>query len=222
MENKKSKPYFIEVYTAPGALKNKYKFVLEATTVQQLKALVKEKLIAKKELENDTPFALKDADDFELASDDEVEDVVPDSKLRIYPHNSQPVAVPPVVVVQSLPPQQPGVVPSVVSVPAPAAGTEDKLVAKNGILDISKLTIPILPPETKHRLHLRCPQIRKTVIELPFEPSLDSYLDLSRYIVSALGLQPQLKVLLYNKKGQPFFYNLDLMHQRLPKLDLSE
>jgi hypothetical protein len=27
---------------------------------------------------------------------------------------------------------------------------------------------------------------------------------------------------LYNKKGQPFFYNIDLMHLRLPKLDFSE
>ena len=28
--------------------------------------------------------------------------------------------------------------------------------------------------------------------------------------------------MLYNKKGQPYFYNLDLMHRQLPKLDFSE
>ena len=71
-------------------------------------------------------------------------------------------------------------------------------------------------------MQLFCPQIRKTVIEMAFDEKIDSYLDLSKYIVSSLGLQPDLKALLYNNKGQPFFYNLDLMHMRLPKLDFSE
>ena len=37
-------------------------------------------------------------------------------------------------------------------------------------------------------MKLKCPQIRKTVIELAFDENLDSYLDLSKYIVSALNL----------------------------------
>lgn len=72
------------------------------------------------------------------------------------------------------------------------------------------------------RLRIHCPQIRNTIIEIPFEPSLDSYLELSRYIVSQLGIDKSLKALLYNSKGQPFLYNIDLMHSHLPKLDFSE
>jgi phosphopantetheinyl transferase len=60
------------------------------------------------------------------------------------------------------------------------------------------------------------------LIELPFEITLDSYLELSNYIVKNLGLDPKLKSILYNKKGQPFIYNLDLLYTRLPKLDFSE
>jgi len=95
-------------------------------------------------------------------------------------------------------------------------------VAKNTVLDLSKLVIPVIPAETKMRLLLHCPQIRNTIIELPFHPALDSHFQLSKYIVSQLGIEPSLKALLYNSKGQPFLYNLDLMHTRLPKLDLSE
>lgn len=70
MESKTSKPYFIEVYSAPNTLKNKYKFVISANTVKELKETIKDKLVNKKELENNTEFAIKDSDDFELASDD--------------------------------------------------------------------------------------------------------------------------------------------------------
>ena len=45
---------------------------------------------------------------------------------------------------------------------------------------------------------------------------------MSTSIVSQLNLDCTLKALFYNKKGQPLFYNLDLMHTRLPKLDFSE
>ena len=71
MEASSPKPYFIEVYSAAdNTLKNKFKFVLNAHKVKELKTLIKEKLIAKQELEADTPFTIKDNDDFELASDD--------------------------------------------------------------------------------------------------------------------------------------------------------
>jgi len=106
--------------------------------------------------------------------------------------------------------------------PSVAVAPNDKLVSSNTILNLSKLTIPILPPETKIKMLLRCPQIRKTIIELPFDDSLDSYLDLSKYIIGNLNLDSHLKAIPFNKKGQPFFYNLDLMHTRLPKLDFSE
>lgn len=71
-------------------------------------------------------------------------------------------------------------------------------------------------------MKLICPQVRRTVIELPYDLNLDSYLDLSRHIVATLGLDNDIKAILYNSRGQPFLYNLDLMHTRLPKLDLTE
>lgn len=96
------------------------------------------------------------------------------------------------------------------------------LVTKNSILNLANLNIPLVGPETKIRMKIFCPQIRKSLIEVPFDESLDSYLDLSKYLIRRLGIDPHLKAILYNKKGQPFLYNLDLMHMRLPKLDFSE
>lgn len=89
-------------------------------------------------------------------------------------------------------------------------------------MDLSTLNIPGIGPETKIVMKLFCPQIRKSVIEVPFDDSLNSYLDLSKYLIRRLGMDPNLKAILYDKKGQPFLYNLDLMHARLPKLDFSE
>ena len=57
---------------------------------------------------------------------------------------------------------------------------------------------------------------------MPFDIGVDSYLEFSTLIVSKLGLDSKLKALLFNKKGQPLIYNLDLLHSRLPKLDFSE
>lgn len=190
MEAKKAKPYYIELYnTSTNTLKNKFKFVLEVKTVKELKELIKEKLIAKNEFDKDTTFAIKDADDFELASDDEIDDVVPDAKVRVYPKvsGSSPI----------IPPQPPVQVSAPVAVqnsqsPPPQAPVavlkNNDLVSKNTILDLKNLSIPILGPETKYKMHLYCPQIRKTVIELTFDEKIDSYLDLSRHIVHSLGL----------------------------------
>lgn len=146
--------------------------------------------------------------------------------MRVYPKVNAPVIVPPPVIA-SLPVQAPSiVVPPVVApsvpVPPPVLVVPDNLVTKNSILNLSQFSIPVLGPEIKMKMQLNCPQIRKTAIELPFNDNLDSFLDLSKYIVNKLGLDPQLKAIIYNKKGQPFLYNLDLMHMRLPKLDFSE
>jgi hypothetical protein len=65
MEAKKAKPYFIELYVdQEKEVKNKFKFVLAATTVKELKELIRDKLISKKELEPDIEFTIKDNDDF--------------------------------------------------------------------------------------------------------------------------------------------------------------
>ena len=73
MDSAKSKPYFIELYSSKdNSLLNKYKFVLAANKVNELKDLVQEKLITKNQLTKDSKLSIKDVDDFELASDDEV------------------------------------------------------------------------------------------------------------------------------------------------------
>jgi hypothetical protein len=58
--------------------------VLEAQKVGELRDQLKLRLIGKKELEADSEIAVKDNDDFELASDDELKDVLPDCKVRVY------------------------------------------------------------------------------------------------------------------------------------------
>ncbi len=50
----------------------------------ELREELRLKLIAKKELEADSEITVKDNDDFELASDDECKDVVPDCKVKVY------------------------------------------------------------------------------------------------------------------------------------------
>jgi hypothetical protein len=70
MQAPKSQPYFIELYSEDKTLKNKFKFVLAVNTVKELRQLVCDKLIAKKEIDADTKVSLKDNDDYELASDD--------------------------------------------------------------------------------------------------------------------------------------------------------
>ena len=145
MEAKKAKPYFIELYnTSTNTLKNKFKFVLEANTVKELKELIKEKLIAKNELDKDTAFAIKDSDDFELASDDEVTDVVPDAKVRVYPKviTTSAIVPPPSPAQVTVPVAQPSV-----QSPPPASSTishDLNLVCKNTILDLKNLSIPML------------------------------------------------------------------------------
>lgn len=94
---------------------------------------------------------------------------------------------------------------------------------KSSLLDLSTFTIPMIGQDVKHRLRVRCPQIPKTgVIEVPVSEAVASFWELSQAITSSLGLPAELKALLYNSRGQPFFYNLDLMYLPLPKLDFSE
>lgn len=208
-----TKPYFIELYNAADlSLKNKFKFVLGVAKVAELKEQVKLKLIAKKELEADSEISIKDNDDFQLASDDEVKDVVPDCKVKIY---LKAKVVPPSVV---LPPPVP--VPAPIAVPA---GNDKELIMKSEVFDLSSFTVPMIAADIKHRLLLRCPQIPKSgLIEVPISEHVSSFFDLSQTIVKQLGLPSELKALLYNRKGQPFLYNLDLMHFPLPKLDFTE
>ena len=74
-------------------------------------------------------------------------DVIPDAKVRIYPKNIPSIVIPPVVPVANpvVPPVSTwaNIVPPVVS---PVAQNNDNLVTKNTILNLSKLTIPVIGP----------------------------------------------------------------------------
>jgi len=66
-----SKPYFIELYdSSNNALIGKFKFVLQAKTVKEVKQLIVEKLINKSQVDKDDLIAIKDNDEYELGSDD--------------------------------------------------------------------------------------------------------------------------------------------------------
>jgi hypothetical protein len=218
MQSAKSQPYFIELYAEDKTLKNKFKFVLAANTVKELRDLVCEKLIAKKEIEADTKVSLKDNDDYELASDDEVQNVITDGKVRLYrtPNATQ---ISSAVLVPAV--SQPIIAPVLPLVSVPSQPSSN-LVCKDTLLNLTNLKFPQVAPEVKHRLRVYCPQIRKGLIEIPFPTTLTSYLELSQWIVDSLGLEPSLKAILYGKYGQPLIYNLDLMHLPLPKIDFSE
>lgn len=89
---------------------------------------------------------MKDNDDFELASDDEVQDVVTDNKVKIYLKAKN---IPqPVVAVPSVP-----VPPPVVIV------TDLEKVCQSTALDLNSFKIPVIGAEIKHRLLIRAPQI---------------------------------------------------------------
>lgn len=91
MDSQKSKPYFIELYSSKdSSLLNKYKFVLSVGKVSDLRNSVQDKLVAKNQVTKEDKLLIKDIDDFELASDDEVEDVVPDGKIRVYLQSQKP------------------------------------------------------------------------------------------------------------------------------------
>ncbi|CAM6004658.1 unnamed protein product [Sphagnum balticum] len=220
MDNKKT--YFIELYNlADGSLANKYKFTLDVTTVAELKLQIKDRLISKKEVENHTRISLKDKDDYELGSDDEVDDVVSDGKLKVFRHPDQAALNPTNLVTQvSGTTTQASLSPPVVAVVP--VGLPVDYVTKSPVLDLTNFSIPAIDPISKHILKISCPQIRKTPLEISLESSVDTYFELSKTIVKNLGLAENLKAILYNKYGQPYLYNLDLLHSRLPKIDFSQ
>lgn len=59
-----------------------------------MKRQILEKLINKKEVEKNVNFALKDNDDYELNSDDEVLNVILDDKVKMYVKDENPIGPP--------------------------------------------------------------------------------------------------------------------------------
>ena len=154
-DNNKGRPFLIEYLSAEGQLLNKFKFVLAVTTVADLKDKICEKLIGKVQLEIGQKIAIKDIDDFELGSDDETTDVVPDGKVRVY-------LVKDIKVQQVMPVQAP------VQVPAQTVAVIPQLASLAAvdipILDLKNFTSPTISgnyPKDKI-LKVVCPQIRKS------------------------------------------------------------
>lgn len=131
-------------------LLNKYKFVIVAKTIAELKQKIVEKLESKNQIEKTDVVRIKDTSDFELGSDDEVDDVVPDCKIRIYveqkvkaaekKQEQQPVPVVPVV--PAVQPAQVSV--SVVPVPVVAPVVGSNVAVDIPIINTANWTQPIV------------------------------------------------------------------------------
>lgn len=220
--SEKGKPFLIEYLSPDGALINKFKFVLKAATVAELRDKIVEKLISKDQIEKDTKIVLKDIEDFELGSDDEVEDVLPDGRLRVYQHGQgkpQPVQV---QVVQQQPVQQ-AIVQQPPSQLVPVPPQASNIGVEVPIISLQNWTIPKISenyPKDKV-LKVICPQIRKAPFELEC-PENQSFHELSRFIIKQFNLDATLKAHLYTDEGQPLLFNLDLQHLKVPKLDFSK
>jgi len=135
-----NKTFFIEFYNqSDNSLLNKYKFTLNAVKVSELKSQIKDRLINKKDIEADSELIIKDIDDFELASDDEVNQVLNDGKIKLFKKNkSQPGSQIPVsqaVISQNV--SNPLSLASIVS--------QTENVVKSTILDLTNFKIPQLP-----------------------------------------------------------------------------
>jgi hypothetical protein len=135
-----NKTFFIEFYNqSDNSLLNKYKFTLNAVKVSELKSQIKDRLINKKDIEADSELIIKDIDDFELASDDEVNQVLNDGKIKLFKKNkSQPgsqIPVSQVVISQNV--SNPLSLASIVS--------QTENVVKSTILDLTNFKIPQLP-----------------------------------------------------------------------------
>lgn len=74
----------------------------------------------------------------------------------------------------------------------------------------------------KHILKVVCPQIRKSIIEIPIREEIENFSHFSSYVVNILGLDAQLKAILYNDYGCPYVNNLDLLLLPFPKIDFSQ
>jgi hypothetical protein len=82
--------------------------------------------------------------------------------------------------------------------------------------------IPLSEKTDKHILKVVCPQIRKSVIEIPIKEDFEDFLEFSTFVVRSLGLNKFLKAVLFNQDGCPFVNNIDLFLTAFPKLDYSE
>lgn len=229
----KGKPFLIEYLSPEGALINKFKFVLNAHTVAELRDKIQDKLQAKNQIQQGESIVIKDIDDFELGSDDEVGDVIPDGRVRIY--QKKAIVAQPTQPQVPQPSQQPSQQPTqpVTTSPQPSQqqvssihslSAASKVAVDIPILDLTNWSIPAIPescPKDKI-MHIVCPQIRKAPIDFELESYDLTFNELSQTIIKRFKLQPELKALLYTSEGQPLLFNLDLFQTKLPKLDLQK
>ncbi len=66
------------------------------------------------------------------------------------------------------------------------------------VLDMKGFRIPTIESNDKHILKVICSQIRKSPIEIPIRKDIETFMDFSSYVVSILGINKELKAVLFN------------------------
>ncbi len=94
--------------------------------------------------------------------------------------------------------------------------------SSTNVLDMSGFTIPSIDSNDKHVLKVICNQIRKSPIEIPIREDIETFAHFSSYIISILGLNKELKAILFNETGCPYVNSLDLYFMNFPKIDYSK
>lgn len=144
-----SKSIFYVELQRVGQAPSKFKFAIDCAkkSVKDVRDELKGKLVQKKAVEDTHELILKDKMMFELASDDEVEDVLPEQEKNVFvlvkgekepsvaPVSviSQPSVVASVVVPAPIPPIAPVVAPPVAPVVAALKLSESLLVPQNKV-----------------------------------------------------------------------------------------
>lgn len=162
--------YYIELQSA-GKQAAKFKFAIDNSkkVVKEVKQELKGKLVQKKALEDTQEIELRDKQLFELCSDDEIDDVVPEQEKNIIVTIKGEAKKEPSVVV-GVPPVAPA--PPVVGVSAPVAAPVVVAPAATKLSDCqlkpTKLVQPFEPEKhDEHHFQMKftCPQLANPATE---------------------------------------------------------
>lgn len=105
----------------------------------------------------------------------------------------------------------------------PSSSSTVKYAVDSSVIECPSMTIPSIPSDQPKELIIqaRIPQIRKAGFSIPIKANM-TFLELSEWVVSQFSLPNNFKAIIYDARGQPLLFNLDLMNQHLPKLALDE
>ena len=70
--------------------------------------------------------------------------------------------------------------------------------SSTNVLEMTGFKIPTVESNDKHILKVICSQIRKSPIEIPIREDIETFMHFSSYIVSILGLNKELKAVLFS------------------------